>query len=150
MSSQIEDQVRQFCDAWQGLNVIYEDYARSVNVPYTALQILTLITQQDGCTQKDICKKTFLPRQTVNTVITGFYKNGWVTLRELPEDRRVKSIHLTQAGQAYTEQIVPQIRAAELRAMERLTEEQRKGLLEGIRIYRDAFREAMLSGRETG
>ena len=98
MSSQIEDQVRQFCDAWQGLNVIYEDYARSVNVPYTALQILTLITQQDGCTQKDICKKTFLPRQTVNTVITGFYKNGWVTLRELPEDRRVKSIHLTQAG----------------------------------------------------
>lgn len=144
----IEEQVRQFCDAWQELNMIYEDYARSIDVPYTSLYILSLITRIDGCTQKTICEKTFLPRQTVNTVITGFYKKQWITLHELPEDRRIKTIHLTEAGKAYAEKIIPQIREAELTAMKKLTNEQRASLLEGIRIYRDAFRKAMLSGEK--
>ena len=60
MSSKTEDQI-QFCEVWQGLHVICKDYARSMAVPYTTLLILTIITQSDGCTQKDICEKTFLP-----------------------------------------------------------------------------------------
>lgn len=141
----IEDQVRRFCDAWQDLNMIYEDYARSINVPYTSLHILSLITRIDGCTQKTICEKTFLPRQTVNTIITGFYKKKWITLEETPEDRRIKTIHLTKSGEEYAAQVIPQIRKAELQAMEVLTPEQRKALLEGISIYRNAFHTAMLS-----
>lgn len=148
MAYSIEDQVSQFCDAWQELNMIYEDYARSIDVPYTSLYILSLITRIDGCTQKTICEKTFLPRQTVNTVITGFYKKKWITLQELPEDRRIKTIHLTEAGKEYAGKIIPQIWDAELAAMEKLTDEQRTALLEGIRIYRDAFRTAMLPGEK--
>lgn len=144
--ARIEDQVRQFCDAWQDLNMIYEDYARSVNVPYTSLYILSLITTTKDCTQKIICEKTFLPRQTVNTIITGFYKKKWITLEELPEDRRIKTIHLTKAGQEFADGIIPQIRKAEREAMENLTLEQQSTLLEGIRIYRDSFRSAMLPG----
>ncbi len=144
MKSDIEEQVRRFCDAWQELNMIYEDYARSIDVPYTSLYILSMISTTEGCTQKMICEKTFLPRQTVNTVITGFYKKHWVTLQELPEDRRTKTIHLTDAGRKFAMQVIPQIQKAELQAMEKLTEEQRNSLLEGIRIYREAFRAAML------
>lgn len=148
MKNTPEEQVRQFCDAWQELNMIYEDYARSIDVPYTTLYILSLITRIDGCTQKTICEKTFLPRQTVNTIITGFYKKNWIILRELPEDRRTKTIHLTETGKEYAGKIIPQIWKAELEAMEKLTEEQRAALLEGIRIYRDAFRTAILPGGE--
>lgn len=145
----MEEQVRQFCDAWQDLNMIYEDYARSINVPYTSLYILSLITRTENCTQKTICEKTFLPRQTVNTIITGFYKKRWVTLEEMPEDRRSKVIHLTKAGKEFADQVIPQIWKAELQAMEKLTPEQRKALLEGIRIYRKAFQSAMLpNGKE--
>lgn len=148
MHEDTEEQARQFCDAWQELNMIYEDYARSVGVPYTTLYILNLISTVDGCTQKTICEKTFLPRQTVNTIITGFYKKQWITLRELPEDRRVKTIHLSEAGRAYADRIIPQIHQAELDAMSRLSDEQRAGLLEGIRIYLSAFRTTMLPGEK--
>ena len=148
LKNTLEEQVRQFCDAWQELNMIYEDYARSIDVPYTTLYILSLITRIDGCTQKTICEKTFLPRQTVNTIITGFYKKNWIILRELPEDRRTKTIHLTETGKEYAGKIIPQIWKAELEAMEKLTEEPCAALLEGIRIYRDAFRTAILPGGE--
>ena len=144
----IEDQVQQFCNRWQGMNMVYEDYARSVNVPYTTLQILNFIVTEENCTQKTICERTFLPKQTVNSVITGFYKKGLVVLRELPADRRTKTIHLTEEGQKFADEIIPQIRKAEYDAMERLTPEQRENLLEGMRIYCKVFREAMLADRE--
>lgn len=144
----IEDQVQQFCNGWQGMNMVYEDYARSVNVPYTTLQILNFIVLEENCTQKTICERTFLPKQTVNSVITSFYKKGLVVLRELPSDRRTKTIHLTEAGQQFADQVIPKIRRAEYEAMERLTPEQRKNLLEGMRIYCKVFREAMLADKE--
>lgn len=147
MQEEMESDVRQFCNAWQSLNMIYEDYARSVDIPYTSLYILNMITQIENCTQKIICERTLLPKQTVNTVITGFYKSGLVELRELPEDRRAKTIHLTQKGLAYAGEVIPHIREAENRAMERLSEDQRKALFQGMMVYCQAFREEMMAGR---
>lgn len=141
---QIVSQVSQFCEEYHVINMVYEDYARTVDISYTSLQILTMIMFTKECTQKIICEKTFLPKQTVNAVVTGFYKKGIVELRELPSDRRNKTIHLTKEGTVYAEQIIPKIRKAEYAAFEKLTSEQRKNLLEAIRSYGISFREAML------
>lgn len=142
----IEAQMKQFCDELHGINRVYEDYARSVDIPYTTLQILDLITKTEDCTQKIICERTFLPKQTVNNVITAFYRQGYVKLRELPEDRRNKTIHLTESGQEYAKKVIPQIREAEYEAMKKLTSEQRKNLIESIRIYAEMFRKVMPAG----
>ena len=144
----IEADMKQFCDRLQGINRIYEDYARSVDIPYTTLEILDLITRTENCTQKMICERTFLPKQTVNNVITAFYKQGYVRLKELPEDRRNKTIHLTKTGQEYAEKVIPQMREAEYGAMEQLTAQQRKNLLESIRIYSEMFRKVMCAGKQ--
>lgn len=141
---QIVRQVSQFCEEYHVINMVYEDYARTLDISYTSLQILTMIMFTKECTQKVICEKTFLPKQTVNAVVTGFYKKGIIELREMPSDRRNKTIHLTEEGTKYAGQIIPQIRKAEYAAFEKLTSEQRENLLEAIRIYRIGFREAML------
>lgn len=143
---EIEAEMKQFCDQLQEINRIYEDYARSADIPYTTLQILDLITKTENCTQKIICERTFLPKQTVNNVITAFYKQGYVRLQELPEDRRNKTIHLTESGQEYADRVIPQIREAEYGAMEKLTPQQRKNLLESMRIYSEVFRKVMPAG----
>jgi DNA-binding MarR family transcriptional regulator len=143
-NTEIKEQVYQFCASWQGLNMIYADYARTVNIPYTSLQILSFILMIENCTQKIICEQAFLPKQTVNSVITAFYKEGLVQLQELPYDRRTKAIHLTESGKRFAESLLPRIREAEYKAMEALTSEQREALLEGMRIYCDAFRKSML------
>lgn len=140
----IVKQVSQFCEEYHVINMVYEDYARTLDISYTSLQILTILTYVNDCTQKLICEKTFLPKQTVNAIITNFYKKGFVELREMPSDRRNKTIHLTEEGTKYAEQIIPQIRKAEYIAFEKLTSEQRKNLLEAIRIYGIGFRKAML------
>jgi DNA-binding MarR family transcriptional regulator len=142
----IEEQSKRFCDSLNELNRVYEDYARSVNIPYTTLYILTLITQMEECTQKAICERTFLPKQTVNNVITAFYKQGIIELREVPADRRNKTIHLTRTGQKFSDGLIPSIKKAEYEAMEKLTPKQRQSLIESIRIYGEMIRQAMPTG----
>ena len=142
-----QSQIKQFAIALHEMNMIYEDYAKSVNLPYTSLQILNLITQIDNCTQRMICEQTFLPKQTVNTVITSFYKKGMVELREVPNNRRAKTIHLTDSGEEFANSIIPQIREAEQGAMAQLTPDQRIAFLDGMQIYCDTFRKIMKSGK---
>lgn len=144
IDSKTKKNVTQFCDAWQGLNIIYEDYARASGISYTSLYILNAIVQLENCTQKKICKKTLLPKQTVNNVITSFYKSGYIELCELSENRRIKVIHLTKTGEKYADTLISHIKNAEYKAMEKLTTEQQEQLNKLMQIYCDAFRAEMI------
>lgn len=140
----IEEKTRAFCNAWQSISIIYEDYARKSGISYNSLYILNAIQQIKGCTQKQICEKTLLPKQTVNNVVTAFYKSGYIELREYPENRRIKTIHLTEKGEQYAATLIPHIHQADKLAMESLTEEQQDMLLSLMDRYVLAFRKEML------
>lgn len=43
-----DEKVRAFCDAWQSLSVIYEDYARRSGISYSSLCILDAIQQTEN------------------------------------------------------------------------------------------------------
>ena len=141
---ELDAKIRAFCGAWQSLSVIYEDYARKSGISYNSLYILNAIQQNENCTQKLICEKTLLPKQTVNNVISAFYKSGYIELLELPENRRIKTIHLTEKGMEYADTLIPHIHQADQRAMQTLTEEQQDMLLRLIGTYVSAFRKEML------
>ena len=127
----IEAKTRAFCSAWQSISTVYEDYARKAGISYNSLYILNAILYTENCTQKQICEKTLLPKQTVNNVVTGFFKNGYIELRELPENRRIKTIYLTEKGIEYAETLIPNIH----KAMNALSEEDQDTLLKLINIY---------------
>lgn len=139
-----EEKARAFCNAWQSISIIYEDYARKSGISYNSLYILNAIQQIKGCTQKQICEKTLLPKQTVNNVVTAFYKSGYIELREFPENRRIKTIHLTEKGEQYAAELILHIHHADKVAMETLTEEQQDTLLSLMDTYVSAFRKEML------
>lgn len=140
----IEEKTRAFCNAWQSISIIYEDYARKSGISYNSLYILNAIQQIKDCTQKQICEKTLLPKQTVNNVVTAFYKSGYIELREFSENRRIKTIHLTEKGEEYADELIPHIHQADKVAMESLTEEQQDTLLSLMNTYVSAFRKEML------
>lgn len=144
VSLNIEDTIKSFCSAWQSISMIYEDYARKAGISYNSLYILNAVYHIPNCTQKQICEKTLLPKQTVNNVITAFYKNGYIELRELPENRRIKTIHLTEKGMEYADTLIPHIHRADKIAMESLTKEQQETLLFLIEKYASTFRREML------
>lgn len=141
--SELQEQIRQYCSYLHEWNASYEDYARSVGLSYTSLNILSALYGMENCTQKMLCESCFLPKQTVNTTITAFYKKGWVRLEELPEDRRNKTIHFTPEGQAAADEIMQRVRESELRSMEALSESERLVLLSVTKRYVAGCKDAM-------
>ena len=135
----VQQQFNQFSQEWQRIMMLYNDYARSVGIHYTALQVLRYFTEMEPCTQKRICEQSYLPKQTINTIIAGFCKNGYVELRETPEDRRSKTIHLTAAGKAYADSISQKLQQIEYCAMAQLSDSQRAALLAGFHAYAQIF-----------
>lgn len=143
MPRDIQAQIREYCSYLQAWNASYEEYAKSVGLSFTSLTILSAIYRTEKCTQKLLAEQCFLPKQTVNAVITGFYKKGWVQLRELPEDRRNKTVHLTETGAAEAERILRRVRQSEQQAMSQLTGEERELLLSATKRYITGCQNAM-------
>lgn len=137
--NQIKEQANFFCDMTKQINSIYEDYARSLGLTYTSLYILHMIALTENCTQKFIAEQMFLPKQTINSIIAQFHKQGWVELREMPEDKRHKTLHLTVKGKEFGAQVFPQIETAEQNSIAQFSEEERHTFLQLMQKYVACF-----------
>ncbi|MCD8141055.1 MAG: MarR family transcriptional regulator [Planctomycetaceae bacterium] len=141
---ELKQQCEELERAWRSTAMVYEDCAKSLGLSFSSLQVLAAIADNDGrCTQKSICAKTFLPKQSVNAIVASMLRLGYITLEEVDTDRRNKRICLTPAGRSYAEAIVPKIHQAEYQAMEKLSEKQRNGFIETSRQYGMYFHECM-------
>lgn len=125
----VQEQINQYFSLLREWNASYEDYAKSVGLSYTHLQILHTIYDTENCTQKLLCERCFLPKQTVNLAITAFYKQGFILLKETQKDRRAKTIHFTPKGEEYAKNVLMTVKDGENTAMNNLTAEQREMLL---------------------
>ncbi len=130
-----ESETASYYECMQRWKKSYESYARSVGLSYSAMEVLQLIARVENCTQVLLCEKTFLPKQTVNSIVSSFYKRGLLTLQESFQDRRVKTIHLTKAGKEYAEPIISHLTACETQAMGVLNEAERKELILLLKRY---------------
>lgn len=139
----IAEYIQEYCSCLHEWDAAYEDYAKSVGLSYTSLCILNAIYETDGCTQKRLCSLCFLPKQTVNAAVTGFYDKGWLRMQELPEDRRNKALHLTELGRSEAGRILSRLRDCDRIAMGSLTEDEQEQLLSLTRRYMSACIGAM-------
>lgn len=148
MKPTINDQIAMHCNLLNEWYVAYAAYAKSMGLSNTALDILTTIYENPNCTQKDIAESCFLPKQTVNAVVTSFLKDGWVQLEELPSDRRNKTVNLTAEGLAKAREIMDKVHSCEITAMSQLTEDERDTLLKLTKTYIHKCSQAMAENIE--
>lgn len=127
---------------------VYDEYAKRHGILMkTLLVVNVLFYAKDGMTQTDICRRTFQSKQTVNLIIKNLLAEGYVTVTELPENKRNKIVQMTEAGRAYCETIVRHITWAEDTAMSMFTAEEQKQLIDLSRRYTKNL--TMLVNQET-
>ena len=101
----------------------------------TLLVVNALFYNKDGMTQTEICKRTFQSKQTVNLIIKNLLSGSYVTVAEVPENKRNKIVQMTAAGRAYCEKVVRHITWAEDTAMSMFTPEEQKNLIALSRTF---------------
>ncbi len=127
---------------------LYDEYAkRNGMMMKTLLVVNVLFYAKDGMTQKEICRRTFQSKQTVNLIIKNLLAENYVTVAEVPENKRNKLVQMTDAGKAYCEKVVRHITWAEDTAMSMFTPEQQQQLIDLSRTFTQNL--IMLVNQET-
>lgn len=115
---------------------LYDEYAkRHGMLMKTLLVVNVLFYAPEGMTQTEICRRTFQSKQTVNLIIKNLLADSYVTLAEVPENKRNKIVQMTDAGRAYCEKVVRHITWAEDTAMSMFTPEEQKQLIDLSRSF---------------
>ncbi|MBC8547017.1 winged helix DNA-binding protein [Clostridiaceae bacterium NSJ-31] len=115
---------------------LYDEYAKRHGLLMkTLLVVNVLFYAEDGMTQAEICKRTFQSKQTVNLIVKNLLSDRYVTVTEVPENKRNKIVQMTDAGRAYCEKIVRHITWAEDTAMSMFTPDEQKQLIDLSRTF---------------
>ncbi len=127
---------------------LYDEYAKRHGMLMKTLLVLNaLFYAKEGMTQAEICKRTFQSKQTVNSIIKNLWTDRYVTITEIPEDRRNKMVEMTEAGRAYCQKVVRHITWAEDTAMSMFTPEEQTQLIHLSRTFTRNL--SMLVNQET-
>lgn len=115
---------------------LYDEYAkRNGMMMKTLLVVNVLFYAKDGMTQKEICQRTLQSKQTVNLIIKNLLAENYVTVTEVPVNKRKKIVQMTDAGRHYCEKVVRHITWAEDTAMSMFTPEEQKLLIDLSRTF---------------
>lgn len=132
--NQLQMQTDALYEKWNRIDALYSEFAKSLNLSSNGMDILYFIYKRQIkedvlCTQKDICMKYDFPKQTVNTIIAGFVKDGMVVFGEAPEDHRQKTLLLTEKGRGFCADIFHKLEQAEMRAFAKIPKGERTIML---------------------
>lgn len=140
----LREKVNRLHNGWRAIDKLYEQYANSVGLSYTGLEVLeALYEYPDSCTQKLICEETFLPKQSVNLVIKALRENGYVEMKEQDEDRRNKVIRLNETGLAYAEAVLEKLARVEENVISHLSNDQYEITLNFIQGYQEGLQQCI-------
>ena len=137
----LRKQLMEFTEIMQGIERIYEDYAKSSGLTYMSFTVLSILYHSDRkITQKEICAQCHYSKQIVNTIIKGFYEKQHISYEAVPEDKRNKYIVFTESGKQYADEIMLPIIEIEEKAMSALSNKERMQMLEMLDKCYGAYR----------
>lgn len=101
-----------------------------------AWYFLRVLWEGDGLTQRELAARTGMQEPTAVIALRGMEAAGWIRREPSAEDRRKVAIHLTQAGRALREVLLPEAHAVLDAATAGMTAEERSVLLALLRRAR--------------
>ncbi len=139
---EIQEVMSQIDEQRKEQDAVYHNMAVKFGLSDTAMMILYFAAdQRSTVTQQEVCNACFVPKQTVNTAIAGLVQKGLVELELIPGTRNKKRILLTEKGWHLAANTTEKLRAAELRAYGRLSEEELQSFLDMTRRLTVGLRE---------
>ena len=119
---------------------LYDEYAKRHGMLMKTLLVVNVLFYDSfyakgGVTQTEICQRTFQSKQTVNLIIKNLLAENYITVTEVPENKRNKLVQMTEAGRSWCEKVVRHITWAEDTAMSMFTAEEQKQLIDLSRTF---------------
>lgn len=126
---------------------IYSAWSSEHHIGYHKMLVLYTIREKGFCNQKQICESYLLPKQTINNVITGFRKEGILTVSKEYSNGREKAFVLTDKGKQYAQPLLELLSEMETKAVELMGRDKLKSLTKLMLVYDQALSRALIEKR---
>lgn len=130
------DELKEYYRSYFEIGYVYDQWAQFNNITSNTLFVIYILFEfPDLCTQRFICNKLFLPKQTVNSILDTLENKGYISKKASPLDKREKVLSLTKTGVDYAHDILFALYQFEENAFASMDEKERKGMIEGNAAY---------------
>ena len=110
---------------------LYQTYATRCGLSSVSFWVLYTLSEADEVyTQNALAEMWYFPKQTVNSAIAGLVKTGYIRLEQIAGARNSKAVKLTEQGLDVCKRLVNPLVHAELSALLKMSEEERRMFLE--------------------
>lgn len=123
---------------YEETNMIYHDIAKKRGLSDSAFDILYALYVEDGQRLSQLCKTSFLSKQTLSSSVKRLEEEG--LLRTERQNSRFVQVFLTDAGWERARNFVEPVFEAEVRAVASLTEKEQAALPRFVEHYLGALR----------
>jgi DNA-binding MarR family transcriptional regulator len=117
---------------------IFLEETQEFGVTPVQFAALTAIQREPGLDQRTLAGRIGFDTSTLGSVIDRLEARGLVVRSNSPSDRRVRLLHLTEAGVTLLRDIDPSMRKAQLRMLAPLPPEQRLVFMDMLRTLVEA------------
>lgn len=97
---------------------IYASWSKNNNINYHEMLILYSLRDNTACTQKQICDSYFLPKQTINNIVTDLKEKGYIRLTADKFNKKLKVLELTDEGKKYSDKYMNSLKEKEEKAVQ--------------------------------
>ena len=105
--------------------------------------ILFHIDKIENLTQKDLVKKLQMPKQTINSIILNLKENDFIYMQASKEDKRVKTLLLTEKCENEVKKITDSLKASNKEIYDQLGEEKIKSIKDDLNDIIDVLENIM-------
>lgn len=143
-------QLQRYYSLWKDCTAMYEEWSKEQGLSSNGVFVLYSFFEGEGfCTQKMICEKWSIPKQTVNTILKDFQKKGYVEMVSDEKDKRNKLVYLTETGKEYAEDIIGKLHNKEIYVIEKMGLKNIKNLNDNTELFIRLFREGGFKENES-
>lgn len=137
----IKDKLIRFNQIYKKMDIIYHNYAKSIELSDTAFWILYSISEHNGSfTQRDLCRDWSFAPQTLNSALKDLEKRGIIRLEPVIGNKKNKLLHLTPNGERLVANAILPLMKEEGNSFSVLDEKECEQMLSFTERYAEALR----------
>jgi DNA-binding MarR family transcriptional regulator len=129
---------------------IFLDETADYNVTPVQFALLFAVRREPGLDQRTIAGKIGFDTSTIGAVVDRLEGRGLVLRQVSPDDKRVRLLSVTSAGEALLKRVIPAMLRAQERMLEPLSKEDRPKFMQMIKRIVDENNEFSRAAKETG
>lgn len=124
---------------------LYGEWAKRLGMSYNMFMGLYALDTAGQCTQKQISESWMIPKQTVNTIIKGLERRGYIRFAAC-QGQKEKLVCFTEAGRSLAKETLEEMYQMEDRVLRQMGPELCEMMVKSERAFTEALAREVRGG----